>query len=449
VSVEDRVRAATRARAALVRDVRPLDLSAVPGRAPRARRRVAWTAPMVAATAVVIVVVGSVAVGSWLATSRNGRSSNPAAIKQGASAGSFTGVPAYYVAVESPSLAAVRATATGATLASVTTRIPFVGVAGAADDRTFVLDAQRQVMGPTVQWPGQPVFYVLRLSAAGAEESFTRLTIPALPTGTAVTGLALSPDGSTLAVEVDSGNGQPGLLEIRVYTLATGAFRIWSTRGSDDPVDPGGFTGSGVDGSQTISWAADSRTLAFDWGNHSFIGVRLLDTTANGDNLIADSRLAVIEANFTSQGGGQSGPPSMSKDNISRCVTDGIISLDGSAIVCGYTTNGTRAPASRTPRRRTRPGYRPVLDQATSSDGRETTTGFIRYSTTTGQPTAVLGVYQFQGQAPGDISLYWVNSTAKILIGGVLTPGGIRVGVINSERFTPLPGIASLGAAAW
>jgi hypothetical protein len=423
VNVEDRVRAATRARAALVRDVGPLDLPAVPGRAPRAWRRLAWTAPMAAAAAVLIVVAGSVAAGSWLARSGDDRSGNPAALKQGASAGSFTGVPAYYVAVASPSLAVVRATATGATLARVTTRVPFVGVTGAADDRTFVLDAQRQVVGPTVKWPGQPAFYLLRLSASGAEQSFTRLTIPALPKSTAVTGLALSPDGSKLAVEVASGSYvQPGLLEIRVYTLATGAFRTWSTHGSDDPVDPDGFTGSGVDGSQTISWAADSSTLAFDWGNRSRIGVRLLDTAASGDNLITDSRLAVIEADVTSRGGPQSGPPSMSKDNISQCVTDGIISSDGSAIVCGYATNMA---------------------------GRDTTTGFIRYSTTTGKPTAVLGVSKFQGQAPGDISLYWVNSTGKILIGGVLTPSGIRVGVINGERFTPLPGIAGLGAAAW
>ncbi|MGH3206051.1 MAG: hypothetical protein ACRDP5_28980 [Streptosporangiaceae bacterium] len=150
--------------------------------------------------------------------------------------------------------------------------------------------------------------------------------------------------------------------------------------------------------------------------------MRLLDTTASGDNLIADSRLAVIEASFTSQGRGPSGPSSPSKDNISQCVTDGIISSDGSAIVCGYTT---------------------------SIEGGETTTGFIRYSTTTGKPTAVLGVHQFQGQAPGDISLYWVNSTGKILIGGILTAKGIRVGVINGETFTSLPGTAGLGAAAW
>jgi hypothetical protein len=420
MTVEDRVRAATRARAALIRDVRPLDLPAVPGRAPKAQRRVTWTAPMAAAVAIVIVVIGSVAAGSWLARSGNGQSSNPAAVKQRASAASFTGVPPYYVAVENPSLAVVRATASGAMLARITTRTPFVGVTGAADDRTFVLDAQRQVVGATVQWLGQPEFFLLRLSAAGAEESFTRLTIPPLPRGAAVTGLALSPDGSKLAVEV--GNGQPGLLEIRVYTLATGAFSTWSTNGSDDPVDTGGFTGSGVDGSQTISWAADSTTLAFDWGNKTYIGVRLLGTAASGGNLIADSRLAVIEARFTSQGGRRSGPPAMSKDSISQCVTDGIVSLNGSAIVCGYTT---------------------------SVDGKETTTGFIRYSTTTGKPTAVLGVYRFQSQAPGDISLYWVNSTGEILVGGILTPSGISVGVINGERFTPLPGIAGLGAAAW
>ena len=110
---------------------------------------------------------------------------------------------------------------------------------------------------------------------------------------------------------------------------------------------------------------------------------------------------------------------------------------------------GSRAPASRTPRRRARPGHRPVNDQTTRSDGPETTTGFIRYSTTTGKPEAVLGVYKFQGQAPGDISLYWVNSTGRTLIGGILTPSGIRTGVISGQRFTPLPGTAGLAAAAW
>ena len=423
----DQVRAATRTAAAVITadKLPPLRLDQSPGsHRPARRTRLAWIAPLVAAAAVIVVVVGSAAVGSWPGRSGNGQSSNPGASKQGASAEAYTNVPEYYVAVESPLLAVVRATRTGATLARLTADTPFAGVAGAADDRTFVLDEQRQVMGPTVKWPVPPLFYLLHLSASGAEESYTRLALPALPKGAAVTGLALSPDGSKLAVEVNTErNFVPQLMEIRVYTLATGSFRSWSTHGSDDPVDPGGFTGSGVDGSQTISWAADSTTLAFDWRNSSYNGVRLLDTTASGDNLITDSRLAAIEANFTSRRLGPfQAPPAWSKDNVSQCVTDAIISLDGSAILCGYSTN---------------------------MYGRDTTTGFIRYSTTTGKLTDVVGVYQFNGQSGGDISLYWVNSTGKILIGGIGTPSGIRICIINGEKFTPLPGTGGLGAAAW
>ncbi|HEV2377616.1 MAG TPA: hypothetical protein VGS19_36325 [Streptosporangiaceae bacterium] len=428
----DQVRDATRTAADVITaDMVPplrLDESSVsPGLA--RRTWLAWVAPLAAAAAVTVVIVGSMAAGSWFAKPGKGQSGKPGLLGNGVPYAPSTGVPPYYVAVKNPSLAVVRATMTGATLARITTHTPFVGVTGAADDRTFVLDAQRQVMGPAVRWPGQPAFYLLRLRASGAEESFTRLAVPVLPQDSAVTGLALSPDGAKLAIEVDSErNFQPGLLEIRVYTLATWAFRTWFTNGSTDPVDPGGFTGSGVDGSESISWAADSTTLAFDWQNKSYLtGVRLLDTAAGGDNLISDSRLAVVEGSSTSQGSGsQSGSPATSQDHVSQCVTDSIISLDGSAIVCGYTTTTGRS----------RHSY-------------HTTTGFIRYSARTGQPTRILGLSQFQGQAPGDISLYWTNPAGKVLIGGILTPSGIRVGVVNGGTFTPLPGITSLGAAAW
>jgi hypothetical protein len=319
----------------------------------------------------------------------------------------------------------VRATATGAALATIKTSVPFVGVTGAADDRAFVLDAQRQVMGPTVLWPDPPKFYLLRLNASGGEKSYTRLALAALPNGTAVTGLALSPDGSKLAVEVDTQiDNKPGLLEIRVYTLATGGYRTWFTNGSTDPEDPGGFTGSGVDGAATISWGADSETLAFDWQNQASVtGVRLLDTTASGDNLIADSRLAVVE----NAGNTLAPPRSVPPDYISQCVTDSIMSADGSSVVCGYTTGTMRS----------------------ALDSYRTTTGFIRYSTKTGKPAQVYGVSTFNGQAGGDISVWWTSATGKTLIGGILTPGGIRAGVITGRTFTPLPGTAGLGAVAW
>jgi hypothetical protein len=415
----------------------PLRLKGSPGGHGPARltRLGGWAAPLAAAAAVVLVVICAAA-GSWLfrsLSSRPGDSGAPArgtplVSFTGAPAGPYAGVPAYYVEIANPSLAVVRATATGATLARIATRTPFVGVTGGADDRTFVLDAQRSIMGPAVRWPGHPAFYLLRLSSSGAEESFTKLNIAAPPDGAAVAGMALSPDSSKLAVALDTGTpGAPGLLEIRVYTLATGAFRTWSAHGLADSQAPEGFTGSGVDASESISWAADSRTLAFDVMNQNLTrGVRLLDTKASGSDLIADSRLAVTER---APGGREA---LTSKDHVSQCVTNSIISADGSAIVCGYTTDIAG------------------LDKTTGSIvGLDTTTGFIRYSASTGKQTAVLGVHEFKGQAGGDISLYWVNSTGNILIGGVLTPGGIRVGVINGEKFTPLPGITHLGAAAW
>ena len=421
----DQVRAATRIAATVITPdtVPPLRLDESPVSPGRARRtRPAWFVPLAAAAAVVIVLAGSVTAGSWLARSGNGK---PGILKPAASAGAFAGVPRYYVALGNPSLAVVRATATGVSLARITTSTPFAGVTGAADDRTFVLDAQRQVLGPDGQWLDPPKFYLLRLTASGTEQSYTPLVLPALPKGATVSGLALSPDGSKLAIEVTSGGDWPAgkLLEIRVYTLATGAFRSWWTSGSTDSQAPDGFAGSAVDAAQSISWAADSRTLAFDWSDRSEIGVRLLDTATSGDNLMADSRLAVVDVKFGTR------PPSFpfpAKDNASSCVTNEIISLDGSAIVCGYTTL--------------------VMKSAHSYS---TTTGFIWYSTRTGNPERLLGVYHFRGQAGGDISLYWVNSTGTILIGGTLTPKGIQVGVINGQTFTPLPGIASLGGAAW
>jgi hypothetical protein len=106
------------------------------------------------------------------------------------------------------------------------------GLPGAADGRTFVLDEQRSIVEGSVTWVGQPTFYLLRLTASGTEESLTRIAVPAIPSGTVVSGLALSPNGSKLAVDVDSGSWpQARLMEIMTYTLATGAFRSWTTSG--------------------------------------------------------------------------------------------------------------------------------------------------------------------------------------------------------------------------
>ena len=419
----DLIRAATHGAAAVITEdtVPPLRLDESPGnRRPGHRTRPAWIAPLAAAAAVVIVVAGSVTAGSLLAKSGTPGPSASGAPTRGASPGSYADVPPYYVTVANSSLTAVRATWTGATLARITTRTPVVGVAGAADGRTFVLDEQRSIVGGSVTWVGQPMFYLLRLSASGTEESLTRLAVPAIPDGTVVSGLALSPGGSKLAVDMDSDSWpQARLMEIMTYTLATGATRSWTTSGLTNPDAPFGFTGSGVDGAQSISWAADSRTLAFGVQNKSYVGVRLLDTAAGGTDLMADSRLAVDQGNFKDLGRRlrNASPPYY----FVSCITDAMISMDGSAIVCGYST----------------------------TVGNTTTMGLAQYSTATGKMNHVTGLVHFDGKAPTGISLYWVNSTGKIAIGTSETAGRGRVGVINGDTFTPLPGVKGFAAIAW
>jgi hypothetical protein len=419
------VRAATRSAATVITEdtVPALRLDEPPGgRRPRPGHstRPAWVAPLAAAAAVVIVVAGSVTASSLLAKSGTPGSSASGAPTRGALAGSSTGVPPYYVAVANSSLTVVRATWTGATLARITTSTPVVGVAGAADGRTFVLDEQRSIIGGSVTWVGQPTFYLLLLTASGTEESLTRLAVPAIPSGTVVSGLALSPDGSKLAVDVDTDSWpQARLMEIMTYTLATGAFRSWTTSGVTNADAPFGFTGSGVDGAQSISWTADSRTLAFAVENRSYVGVRLLDTADGGTDLMADSRLAVIERNFRDLGRSlrNAAPPYY----FVSCITDAMISMDGSTIVCGYST----------------------------TIGNTTTMGFAQYSTGTGRMNNVVGLVHFEGKAPIGISLYWVNSTGNIAIGTSETTGGGRVGVMNGNTFTPLPGVRGFEAIAW
>jgi len=423
---EDLVRSTTRALAGTVRDVRPLP--ALP-EAPRRdevtsghRTRPAWVAPLAAAAAVIIVAGGGVTASSLLARSGTPRPGASGAPVRGAVAGSHTGVPPYYVAAASSSLTVVQATWTGATLARITTRTPVAGIAGDADGRTFVLDEQRQIIGARVTWVGQPAFYLLRLTASGAEESLARLAVPAIPDGTVVSGIALSPDGSKLAVDVGSGGWpQARLMEIMTYTLATGASRSWTASGVTNADAPFGFTGSGVDGAQSISWTVDSRTLAFSVENKSYTGVRLLDTAAGGTSLIADSRLAVIERKFGYLKPGQRPAPPNPPYYFLSCATDAMISIDGSAIVCGYST----------------------------TVGNTTTMGFARYSTVTGEVNHAVGLVHFQGEGPTGLSLYWVNSTGNIVIGLDETADGGHVGVVNGDTFTPLPGEKGFAVIAW
>lgn len=423
---EDQIRAATRDAAEVITPgtVPPLRLEESPGRQRPARRtRMAWLMPLAAAAAVAAVVLGGTAAGSWLTRPATGHPVAPVTGRGTPAAGPVTTsglVPPYYVALQHSAYASVRATATGAVLDQIKTSVPFVGVAGAADDRTFVLDAQNSVLGSGVTWVGQPAFYLLRLTAAGREQSLTRIAVPAVPKGAAVTGLALTADGGELAVEVNANwHSSSALQEIIVANLATGRVRTWSATGSYDSQDPFGFTGSGTKGSESISWTADGKTLAYDWENASRQqGVRLLDALTSGGSLTADSRLAVSVSLFPLRRPTEQNP-------VSGCWTNWIITPDGSLVACGYSTT-FEAGSPKSPR---------------------TTMGTVLYSTRTGKMAGVTGVFTFAGQAPTGLSLWWVGPDAKALITRVGKGG--EVGVVSGEKFTPLPGTAGLGPAAW
>src|SRR5262249_7120772 len=145
------------------------------------------------------------------------------------------GLPAYDVALApgplggQPAQAVVRATATGAVLATVRPPRPyatFSAVTGAADDRTFVLAAQPRQQ-PTASGHVLIKFFLLRLDPAAGTARLTALRIPTV-SGSWIqgAGIALSPAGSKLAVALSIERQSV----IELFDLAGGPVREWTAQ---------------------------------------------------------------------------------------------------------------------------------------------------------------------------------------------------------------------------
>jgi hypothetical protein len=414
-TLEQRVRAAARAAADTVApdSVPPLRLpSGNPGR-PRGGARSSasvWArrlAPLGAAMAVVALAVAMVNLSSTVRRATAPASSPP----QAASGGMTTGpslasyvasglVPAYYLSIvpqgspkRFPSYAVVRSTATGAALATImaTGGGMIVAATAAADDKTFVLDEQPWVH--TGQEFAPRTFVLVRLGASGQPGPLTRLPI-SLPAGAQMTGFALSPDGSQLAIAVRPGNvrADPNLQQIWLYTLSTGELRTWSANG---------FVGTGPDDVRSLSWTTDERTLAFNWGGSGASGVRLLNLRARGSSLLADSRQAAMT---TSPNGVGWSPP---------CPAYSVITPDGTTLVCATAL----VIASRT-------------GQYTAE------TEFLESSASTGSVTRILGHWTIADEGGLDLGVMWSNASGSVLIGIIPDAGLGRVGVIRGNQFT-------------
>jgi hypothetical protein len=239
----------------------------------QARRPVArWLAPLAAAAAVAAVVATSLVISGTF--HRQQRTGAPAASAP-------AGVPHYYVALRfsgahrsccnvPTTRAAVVDTATGAVLATIAPPRPYVtfaGVTGAAADRTFVVAAQGQGTEPVTQ------FFLLRINPAAPPAQRMRLSRLPIPAGkNGILTFALSPDGRSLAVADFTG--------LHIFNLPTGTQRTWHPS----------LGGANLDNATTdalLSWAADSRHLAFAYNSDtSSMGAYLLDTRAPGSRLV-------------------------------------------------------------------------------------------------------------------------------------------------------------------
>ncbi len=437
-TIEDRLRAAVRAAADTVPpdSAPPLRLLGQPGRlrvldqrhrpgGPGRQYRGTWPAalaPLAAAASVIAIVAISLAIGAG-APGRHpgpqGAGRRAAAHRAGPptqtvkSAAALASVPPYYVtpyqgemsAAPSPQ-AVIRATASGKVVATVTAPSPyntFGWVTAAGDDRTFVLTAQRWAQGTSLadenlNASAPTRFFLLRFDPATRGVQISALPIPAYPGNVWVDGIALSPDGTKLAVAVDS-QGPPGAPKIQLFDLATGSAKEWAWPGT-------GVIGNGKPTGQPLSWAADGRTLAFQlYPRPGTIAVRLLDTATPSGSL-QSSKLAIewIRGGVTGARGvviaGANDAPADSLTSFNTLITP-----DGTKIVC----------VTATP----------------SATGQVT-----EFSVRTGQVVRVLDAHPASSAGLAVQDILWTNGSGSTLI-----VRATQTGVLAGHQFTTVPGV--------
>jgi hypothetical protein len=417
--LEDKLRAALRESAdEIPAQAPPLRLQ--PGRRTRWRRRIGWITPLAAAAVVVALIAVSLALAGGVPG--HTRSAQPAQ-RQGVNS-----VPPYYVALvtghgrpdedNSPgTVAEVRATTTGAVLARIVPPKPyadFSGVTAAADDRTFVLVAEEKLNPPPLNRQYQekyPIgyypasrFFILHIDpGAGtsrARASLQPLPAAFIPANNEVHGMALSPDGASLAAVIGAQLGLYGT-RLSVFNLASGTSRTWSFKACSRCFPSGGGLGYGGTNVDDLSWTADGRYLAFIGPGGASLqapsGVRLLDTSAPGTNLLADSKPVV--------GGGPS-------------WRGAIITPDGRTVV--------------------------AIEELASQQVREQ---LVKFSAATGRETATLNNLNVQGMVGYEQVLY-TNATGNMLVVSYARVG-MTAGILHGDTYTPIPWTPQTSTAAW
>jgi hypothetical protein len=376
------------------------------------RRWSAWLAPLAAAASVAAVVAASLAISATFhghtPGSPHANGTGPQGVPLGRPA-ALRKAPPYFVDLPGDwqaRQAQVRSTVTGRTLATVRPPAPyriFSWVSGAADDRTFVLAAQRYwniapgnrgARAEGLDNTTPTVFFRLTFHPGSGAAHLTRLAVPGRIQSARLAGLAISPDGTKLALDYRQ--------SIQVVTLATGAVRQWVWPGN-------GWIGNWKPYGQIFSWSADGKTLEFQqWGggkdgkDDGITTVRLLDVTAPGSSL----RSARIALTFPTRPGG----------------------LNFSDLNTFLTPDGTRIVTATE-----------VYPRRTAGPSRGEITEF---SARTGQP--ILAQDEF-APLPGWQDVLWAGAKGRALVvqdprgkGGKYGRAEI-LGVLTGGKFTPIP----------
>ena len=340
--LEADIRDSLRSEAERLREVRPL---LVPPAAARRRPRRAsrasgprwqrpWQAPVMAAAAIVLVAAALVAV----KVLRNGSvvpPTSPGPVPAASAGATADAAPRYYVRMGWGTAPGqhqsqlkwaiwVGDAQTGRTLGSY--GLPTGGpvfawaASGAADDRTFAVSARGFPLTQPPA-PGPARFYLFKLFPGTADPvrvtSLALQATPATAVATQVASIALSADGTELAVLSDTGKS----VGLGVYSVATGRRQhFWSaaiSRGTirDIPVTD-------------LSWVGDG-TVAFAFAQtpHVRQEVRTLDVNAAGPGLLTGSRV-VWSQYVPPPAGGKYG-----KGTPQTCDTP-FLTGDGQTVVC-------------------------------------------------------------------------------------------------------------------
>lgn len=381
MSIEDRVRTATRAGATLVRDIGPLPAEPEQARfrrrsAPASPRWGSWGIPLAAAAAVVLVALSLVAVRQFGAT---------APATGGPDTTAPATVPRYYVApadehgYDNFGALLIGDDVTGQTLATVSAPpgLDFVGVQGASDDRAFVVMAVRKALVN----PLPATWYLLRITPGAAHPyQLTKLPIR-LPSSSSVgVAYALSPDDRDLAIEsMGAASSDGARTTLGVYSVPSGAkLRAW-TSGKAMPMGPV---------KETLSWLPGGRQLAFSVvppGGSPGNQLRTLDLTASGTDLMAASRaLLTVKSPGTSP---------------SSCYTM-YLTPDGGTAICATQYAFIVGP--------------PGTSAGCANGGLE----FTAYSVRTGQP--IRDLYQYRGACHSGLAdVLWTGSSATSIVGAI------------------------------